>query len=161
MNSTAMAHPTSGSWRRWRNLVATSTRYPAKMRAHSKMEPSNAAHRVATLNSAGVAWLPFSATYDTEKSRVMRARSMANTDNAAPPNTSQAHRCTRSSRRAATMNTPMADDAIATAMPKTPRVMFMASDPSPSDGLGVEPGRPHPYCPRCSASSMRSWFSTR
>ena len=59
------------------------------------MEPSSAAHRVATLNRAGVAWLPFSATYDTEKSRVMRARSMANTDRAAPPSTSQAQSCTR------------------------------------------------------------------
>ena len=52
------------------------------------IEPSRADHRVATLNSAGVRLLPFSATKSTVKSRVISARSMAAVARTAPPRTS-------------------------------------------------------------------------
>ncbi len=52
------------------------------------IEPSSADQRVATLYSAGVRLLPFSATNSTVKSRVMRARSMAAVARTAPASTS-------------------------------------------------------------------------
>ncbi len=78
------AQPTSGSSSRLRNFWAISAVYPARIRPHSRIEPSRADHIVATLNSAGVRVEPFSATNPTEKSRVMRARSMATVASSAP-----------------------------------------------------------------------------
>ena len=54
------------------------------------IDPSSADHRVATLNRAGVECDPLLATYSREKSRVMRARSMAATASTAPPRTMKA-----------------------------------------------------------------------
>jgi hypothetical protein len=46
---TRLAQPTSGSVRRARNLTTTPTVKPARISAHRMIEPSSAAHRVATL----------------------------------------------------------------------------------------------------------------
>ena len=86
-NMVTSAQPTSGSSRRSRNLRSTATRYPARTSAHRMIEPSSADQRVATLNTAGVRLLPFSATKRTVKSRVMRARSMAAMARNAPAKT--------------------------------------------------------------------------
>ncbi len=89
-NSVTIAQPTSSSSMRLRKRHATDARYPDRMMTHSRIDPSSADHIVATLNRGGVAELPCSATYFTEKSRVIRARSMAITAVMAPASTAQA-----------------------------------------------------------------------
>jgi len=45
----SVAHPTSGSVSRWRNLWTTSAMYTVRTSTHSRIEPWRAAHSVATL----------------------------------------------------------------------------------------------------------------
>jgi hypothetical protein len=48
-NITIMAHATSGSFRRSRNFTTTATVKPARISPQSRIDPSRAAHMVATL----------------------------------------------------------------------------------------------------------------
>ena len=48
------------------------------------IEPSSADHSAAKLKSGGVSWLPLRATYSSEKSRVISARSIATNVQSAP-----------------------------------------------------------------------------
>ena len=65
------------SGRRLRKRIDTATMYPARMRFHSKREPSSADHSDSTLKKVGVARLEFSATYFKVKSLERIAASMA------------------------------------------------------------------------------------
>ena len=86
-NITSSAVPTSGSLKRLRKRRATCTVKPARMSAHSRIDPSSADHIVATLKIGGVRVEPLSCTKLTEKSRVMSARCMAITATTAPRST--------------------------------------------------------------------------
>ena len=73
------AQPTMGSSVRVRNLHVTTTRYPTRINAHNRIEPSNATHSVAMVNKTGVSIRPCSATYLTLKSCVSNADSIVPT----------------------------------------------------------------------------------
>ena len=53
-NMVSMAQATSGSVSRSRNLSTTATVKPARIRPHSRIEPSSADHIAAMLYSSGV-----------------------------------------------------------------------------------------------------------
>src|SRR5919197_6406206 len=65
------------SGRRLLNRMATAATNPARMRLHSRREPSSADHSERTLKNSGVSRLEFSATYRTEKSFERMAAIMA------------------------------------------------------------------------------------
>src|SRR5690606_23461807 len=60
-------------------VTASSAVWPLSSQAHSRIEPSSAAHSVTTFTQVGEAMREVVATYDTEKSSVRSAACMTAT----------------------------------------------------------------------------------